>query len=140
MQSNITKALLFLYPRLNISDLADLSLSAAKETWPHAIFANYIEDVNEHLIRFDEPLPEGFTPPTQAAIDVAIITMVNVNTITNAQLKRQLNATGQLATAQQLVMASGGLIMELWYGAATFHITDPELIALATTRLRMVWA
>jgi uncharacterized protein YgbK (DUF1537 family) len=57
----------------------------------------------------------------------------NVSTITNAQLKRQLNATGQLATAQQLVTAAGGLIMELWYGAATFHITDPELVALATT-------
>ena len=78
-------------------------------------------------------LKEGVPPITQQEFDAALISLANIKVITNAQLKRQLNATGQLATAQQLVTAAGGLTMELWYGAATFNITDPELVALATT-------
>lgn len=109
--STLTQAIQYLWPTLNFADV-------------DGTLAN---------VRYDEPLPQGFTPPTQADIDTALIAMANVKVITNAQLKRQLNVEGQLATAQQLVTAAGGLIMELWYGAATFNIADPELVALATT-------
>mgnify|MGYP003347160535 CR=1 len=55
----------------------------------------------------------------------------NVTTITNCQLKRQLNAANMLLNAQDLVQKAGGLILELWNGAAFFEITDPLLTSLA---------
>lgn len=50
------------------------SLSAAlKSLYPSLNFA----DVDGTLanVRYDEPLPEGFTPPTQEQIDAAIMTL-----------------------------------------------------------------
>jgi hypothetical protein len=41
--------------------------------WPTLNFAD-IDGSLENL-RYDEPLPEGFTPPTQEQIDAAIATM-----------------------------------------------------------------
>lgn len=48
--SPLTKALISLYPTLNFAD----------------------RDGTLANVRYDEPLPEGFTPPTQEQIDTAI--------------------------------------------------------------------
>jgi hypothetical protein len=52
--------------------------------------------------------------------------------ITNAQLKRQLDADGRLAAVKAVVAQAGGLGEELWNGAALFLRNDPLLIQLAT--------
>lgn len=52
--------------------------------------------------------------------------------VTNTQLKRQLDAMGKLSAAQTAVSQAGGLTMELWYGAGTFNRTDPLLTAMAS--------
>lgn len=52
--------------------------------------------------------------------------------VTNAQLKRQLDVLGKLSAAQAAVSQAGGLTMELWYGAGTFNRTDPLLTAMAS--------
>lgn len=54
-----------------------------------------------------------------------------VNTITNSQLARQLDAIGKLETVEQLVAAAGGLTQKLWNSAATFNISDPMVTGLA---------
>ena len=105
----LTRAMQSLYPTLNFADL-------------DGTLAN---------VRYDEPLPAGFVPPTQAEIDAAIAKLDQVTVITNVQLKRMLDDTQHLAIAQQLVAAKVGLTAELWNSATTFSITDPLLTALA---------
>ena len=51
--------------------------------------------------------------------------------VTNAQLKRQLDVLGKLTAAQAAVSQAGGLTLELWYGAGTFNRTDPLLNQMA---------
>jgi len=51
--------------------------------------------------------------------------------VTNAQLKRQLDVLGKLTAAQAAVSQAGGLTLELWYGAGTFNRTDPLLEQMA---------
>jgi hypothetical protein len=52
--------------------------------------------------------------------------------ITNAQLKRQLAADNRLDAAKAAIAQADGLAEALWYGAAVFLRTDPLLIQLAT--------
>lgn len=63
---------------------------------------------------------------------LAFLTPAVPQSITNAQLKRQLNADGKLASAKTAVEAADGLAQALWYGAATFERDDPLLVGLAT--------
>ncbi|MBS0219131.1 MAG: hypothetical protein JSR91_00165 [Proteobacteria bacterium] len=67
------------------------------------------------------------------AVEVmAFFTPRPATSITNAQLKRQLDADGKLAAARTAVNATDGLAEELWYGAAIFLRSDPLLLQLAT--------
>lgn len=52
--------------------------------------------------------------------------------VTNTQLKRELDALGKLSAAVSAVTAAGGLTLQLWYGAGVFDRTDPLLIQMAT--------
>lgn len=52
--------------------------------------------------------------------------------VTNAQLKRQLDAIGKLAPAESAVQSAGGLTLALWYGAGAFNRNDPLLTQMAT--------
>jgi hypothetical protein len=66
-------------------------------------------------------------------VDQATVTALSIpQSVTNAQLKRQLDVMGKLGASQAAVTQAGGLTMELWYGAGEFHRTDPLLTAMAT--------
>lgn len=84
-------------------------------------------------VRWDEPLPEGFTVPTQQEVNAAIAALDNVSLVSNSQLKRWLASVNKLATAKGIVAQADDLTQELWAGCATFHIDDPLLTALALT-------
>jgi hypothetical protein len=51
--------------------------------------------------------------------------------ITNAQLKRQLDADDKLSAARAVVAQVDGLAEELWYGAAIFERDDPLFLQIA---------
>ena len=80
-------------------------------------------------IRWDDL--KGQPRPTQAQVDAAIASLAVPVFVTNAQLKRQLDALGKLTASHGAVTQAGGLVLELWYGAGVFHRADPLLNQMA---------
>ena len=107
--TNLTKAIQKLYPTLNFANLDDT-------------LAN---------VRYDEPLPEGFTPPTQAEVDAVIARLDVPQIITSAQAIRALYAANLLTDVQAAVTQAGGLTLALWQHAPTFHRDDTIITQLA---------
>ena len=87
------------------------------------------------VIVYEGDCQVGDRAATQQEVDAELARrteMLTPKVVTNAQLKRQLNAMSKLAAAKTAVDGAGGLTLELWYGAATFHRNDPLLIQMAT--------
>lgn len=82
----------------------------------------------------NEPLEAWrLAPDGELSVDAATVASLSIPaSITNAQLKRQLDVLGKLAAAQAAVTQAGGLTLELWYGAGTFNRTNPLLAAMAS--------
>ena len=68
MSFDMLCALSNLRPGTNAGYLGDIPLQEATGKWPTSTLISYTQG----LVRYDEPLPAGFTPPTQAEIDAAI--------------------------------------------------------------------
>lgn len=89
-------------------------------------------------VRYDAPLPEGFKPPTQEEVDVALAYLADPvpENVTAPQMMRALYAKGAPITYDQvdaITLQAGGLMRALWLHAAVFTRADPLIDALGAT-------
>ena len=105
--------------------------------WPTLNFADV--DGNLANVRYDEPLPESFTPPTQAQIDEALYRLSIPASVSAGDFMRALIELGWydsvVSTIENLRSTNtdqGKLAGVLWDRATKFLRNDPLLIQVGT--------
>lgn len=124
---DVMQAIQALRPSVSLAILTGISEEEARAKWSDSVIISYAQGI----ARFDSPLPEGFTTPTQAQIDAAISRLDVPEVVTSAQMIRALDDMGLLATVQTAVNGAGGLTLALWQHAAQFHRADPLIAQIA---------
>ena len=105
--SPIARAIASLYPTLNFADV-DGTLAG---------------------VRYDAPLPQGFTPPTQAEVDAEIARLsVPKIVVSRLRLKLQLITIGKLSDVEAAVTQAGATAQLYWAEAGEFE-SDHPLVA-----------
>jgi hypothetical protein len=115
--TNLSKAIQYLYPTLNFADV-------------DGTLAN---------IRYDNPLPENFIPPTQEQIDKALLKLTVPETAVAGDFMRALLDLGWYDSVVAAIdslrnnnTAQGKLVGVLWDRASSFERYNPLLIMIAT--------
>jgi len=108
--SPLTRAIASLRPGLNFADI-------------DGTLAN---------VRYDEPLPAGFVPPTQAEIDAIIARLGAPQSVTPLQCRLALNDFGIRSQVEAAVAAGSQVIKDKWEFATEIRRDDSDLNALAT--------
>lgn len=68
-------------------------------------------------VRWMPPLPDGFTPPTQAEVDAELARLAVPASITRDQAMAELDGLGKLDAAFAMAQQAGGLAYQRWFNA-----------------------
>lgn len=93
MQSNLARAISAIWPTLNFAD----------------------RDGTLANVRYDDPLPDGFVPPTQQQIDDKLAELALPAVLKRKQIMCQLDADAKLDAAFTMAQQAGGLIYQRWF-------------------------
>lgn len=96
-------------------------------------------------VRWDEPLPVGFVPPTQQQIDDKLAELALPAVLKRKQIMCQLDADAKLDAAFTMAQQAGGLIYQRWFSDdwALSDLQAPPfatLIAALGIDLKSFWA
>ena len=83
-------------------------------------------------VRYDEPLPKDFVPPTQDEVDAALAYLADPvpDNVTSPQLTRALYAANLFTIVDDACNQVGGLALALWTRSPVFTRADPMINAI----------
>lgn len=106
-----------------MAQLVQVIAAWAASAYPGATISFAVTDGALANVRWDAPLPDGFTPPTQQQIDAEIAALAIPATLKRSQIMRQLSAQGLLPAAVAAVAAADQLTQQLWL-SDDWHLSD----------------